>query len=69
MTKKNFIALAKYIMDTKEYCEPFTVAQVHHLANFCHAQNLRFNRERWIAYIGGICGPNGGKFKTPKVAA
>lgn len=31
------------------------------LADFCQAQNPRFNRERWLAYIAGTCGPNGGR--------
>lgn len=30
------------------------------LADFCVIQNPRFNRERWLAYIAGECGPNGG---------
>ena len=30
------------------------------LADFCQSQNPRFNRARWIAYINGECGPNGG---------
>lgn len=38
----------------------FTI-MVQHLADFCAAQNPHFNRERWIAYIAGECGPNGGK--------
>ena len=31
------------------------------LADFCQSQNSRFDRERWLAYIAGGCGPNGGK--------
>lgn len=31
------------------------------LADFCKSQNGNFNRARWIAYINGECGPNGGK--------
>ena len=31
--------------------------------DFCAAQNLAFNRERWLAYTAGDCGPNGGKRK------
>ena len=60
MSKKNFIALADYLRDTKHYCEPFTAAQIEHLANFCHAQNPNFKKERWISYIKNECGPNGG---------
>ena len=34
------------------------------LADFCAAQNPAFNRERWLAYIAGDCGSNGGKRKA-----
>lgn len=61
MSKKHFIALAEYLRDTKQYCEAFTPAQLEHLANFCHAQNGNFNRERWLGYIAGENGPSGGK--------
>ena len=60
MSKKHFIALADYLRDTQGYCEAFTPAQVEHLANFCHAQNSAFNRQRWLDYIAGKCGKNGG---------
>lgn len=63
MFKKHFIALAEYIRDSKPYCEPFTQAQIEHLANFCHAQNSDFKRERWIGYIRGENGKNGGAVK------
>jgi hypothetical protein len=29
-------------------------------ADFCQSTNPRFNRERWLAYIAGECGPNDG---------
>ena len=60
MSKNHFISLADYIRDTKHYCEPFTQDQIKHLADFCHAQNSAFKRERWIDYIQGKCGKNGG---------
>jgi hypothetical protein len=60
MSKKHFIALAQYIADTKHYCEPFTAKQIEHLANFCHAQNPYFKKDRWVSFIAGTCGPNGG---------
>jgi hypothetical protein len=34
---------------------------VNQLAQFCQAQNGNFNRERWLAYVAGTVGPNGGK--------
>ena len=64
MTKKDFIALAEYLRDTKGYCEPFTPSQLEHLANFCHSRNWAFKRERWMSYIAGECGPNGGTIRT-----
>lgn len=60
MTKKHFIALANHI---KANPETYTVTTVHALADFCQSQNPNFNRQLWIAYIGGICGPNGGAVK------
>lgn len=61
MTKRNFIRLADYLKDTKQYCEAFTPAQLQHLADFCHEQNPNFKRERWLDYIADKCGPNGGQ--------
>ncbi|MFL6437725.1 MAG: hypothetical protein ACJ71Q_09110 [Terriglobales bacterium] len=61
MSKKHFIALAEYLRDTCGYCEPFTRKQIEHLASFCHAQNSNFKRERWVGYIKGENGKNGGK--------
>ena len=34
---------------------------VQHLADFCQSQNGQFKRDRWLQYINGECGPNGGK--------
>jgi len=71
MTKKHFIALADKIRDTRidsramdvvsNHCESFTLKQLEHLANFCAEQNPNFNRERWLGYIAGTNGKNGGK--------
>lgn len=64
MTKQHFIKLAEYIRDTDGYCEPFTEAQIEHLANFCHSTNPAFKRGRWKEYIARRCGPNGGTIKN-----
>ena len=64
MSKKHFIKLAEYLMDTENYCEPFTQKQIEHLANFCHSVNPNFKRDRWLDYIAGNCGPNGGARKS-----
>lgn len=61
MSKKHFIALADAIRDYEKWNEPhFTTQQIDMLARFCKQQNSQFNRERWIDYIAGKCGPNGG---------
>jgi len=69
MTKKHFIELANRI---KAFNEPlkdpvrplagnFTPNQIFMLADFCESQNPRFDRQLWLDYIAGRCGPNGGK--------
>jgi len=60
MSKKHFIALADAI---RLAAVPFLDAQIEELADFCQSQNNQFNRERWLDYIAGKCGPNGGKVK------
>lgn len=70
MTKKNFIALADAIKDRRlseraidvcsNFAEPFTSKQLELLANFCREQNPAFARERWLGYIAGTNGKNGG---------
>ncbi len=59
MSKKHFIRLADII----KYSGVFGTAQIEELAAFCQGTNPRFKRDRWIAYIKGECGPNGGKVK------
>lgn len=68
MTKKNFIALANCIISANSQCSAyvqdhlrFSDNQISRLADFCQSQNPNFNCERWISYIAGECGPNGGK--------
>ena len=69
MTKKHFIALADTLKAERpqdHWC-PNKKAQWENdckaIANFCAAQNPNFNRERWLDYIDGKCGPSGGKVK------
>ena len=56
MTKKTFIALAEAVRSNGS----FTQAQIEVLADFCQSQNPRFMRGRWIGYIKGENGSNGG---------
>jgi hypothetical protein len=69
MTKKHFVSLANVLKDEASRGRSFTDWQIDLLADFCQHQNSRFNRERWIAYIKGECGKNGGKVKYQAVTA
>lgn len=70
MSKKDFIALADFVrwhndsMVGKEL--PFTATHLDTLAQFCETQSERFKRDRWLGYIAGECGPNGGDVKKRK---
>ena len=67
MTKQHFIALADTIIASgpadRSAHGAFSPSAILLLADFCAAQNPAFNRERWLAYVAGECGPNGGKRK------
>lgn len=69
MTKKHFIALAdairKFNLTAKEngFGIGFTAMQTDALADFCASQNRHFKRERWLGYIAGTNGKNGGKVR------
>lgn len=68
MTKQHFIALADHIRwfndrQPENSGSGFTMEQIESLADFCKQQNYNFKRERWIDYILGECGPNGGSIK------
>lgn len=65
MTKKHFIALADRINETKDIVK-FSTFHLGVLADFCKSQNPHFNEERWLSYIAGECGPNGGTIKPPR---
>jgi hypothetical protein len=71
MSKKHFIKLAdanrRYNANTfpagANTVSPlqFGHTQILALADFCQEQNSNFNRERWLDYIAGNCGPSGGR--------
>lgn len=62
MTKKHFIALADMIRDQNRFGPVlFDRTHLEMMAAFCRMQNPLFNRERWLAYIAGECGPGGGR--------
>jgi hypothetical protein len=39
----------------------FSEDHLQTLADFCKSQNPSFDREKWLGYINGDNGPNGGK--------
>jgi len=60
MTKQHFIRLADMIRNQNATDARFTQEQINALADFLASENPRFNRGRWLAYVAGECGPNGG---------
>lgn len=62
MTKKHFIALADAIRNSPDV--EFADEHLAVLAGFCRRVNPAFNRERWLNYIKGHCGPNGGVIQS-----
>ena len=64
MSKKDFIALADAVRIHLKYpASPFGDGWIDMLADFCKSRNSRFLRDRWVGYIRGENGPNGGKVK------
>ena len=64
MTKKDYIAIAQKM----RFTEPQGIERHYQwsddiaaLADLFEADNPRFLRQRWLDYIAGRCGPNGGK--------
>ena len=64
MTKKHFIAIADAIrehnMKISTQDKPFEWEHLATLADVFKRLNSDFMKERWIAYVNGQCGPNGG---------
>jgi len=77
MSKKDFIALADMIIrnnrmadsgeidyDLGRVPERFNFSHIIALADHCKANNRNFMRDRWLDYIAGKCGKNGGAVKA-----
>jgi len=71
MSKKHFIELADKIRwaNLHKGHEVFSQEAIEYLASFCASQNPMFNKSRWLAYIAGECGPNGGAVKKELATA
>lgn len=74
MSKKDFIALADALKTSKpvKVSSRYTLAEFEMMlsqwhsdcltvADACKAASSTFKRDRWLSYIAGECGPNGGK--------
>lgn len=69
MSKKHFIELANILRDSRPTgdlvahnpARTMWETMRDELADFCKAQNGAFNRQWWLDYINGNCGPSGGK--------
>lgn len=73
MSKQDFVALADAVkrdlcgfrmVYDKDTSDVSVQKVVEMLADFCKQQNSNFMRQRWIDYIAGKCGKNGGAIKT-----
>jgi len=64
MSKKHFIMLADVIKDSRNESYKFSESQIEILSRFCQSQNSNFKADRWISYIKGECGQNGGNVKS-----
>lgn len=76
MTKRHFIAIADVLRDlnpglclsghgpkVEDGREMQHNDTIEALASFCSRQNPQFDRSRWLGYIAGTNGPNGGTAK------
>ena len=61
MTKKHLIELADMIQARQWQNRKEAGLFIHDLADFCESVSPKFKRQRWLDYIAGKCGPNGGK--------
>ena len=67
MSKKQLVALADVIIASAPKDNSaqgaFSRSAILELADFCESQNPNFMRQRWLDYIEGKSGKNGGKVK------
>lgn len=65
-SKKDFIAIADHIKHHNRIAAPenhFNDVHIHSLADHLATTNPRFNRSRWLGYVKGENGSNGGAVK------
>jgi hypothetical protein len=67
MSKRDFVALGdavRGLVTSDDGSSVEMAAVVETLADFCQSTNPRFKRDRWLSYIAGECGPNGGRLAS-----
>ena len=64
MAKEHFISLADLIKARQWQDRDGAGLFIHDLADFLESEYPLFKRDRWLAYLAGECGPNGGPVKT-----
>lgn len=61
LTKKHFISLADALRECQSAMLPGIPEHVlDALCRWMSRENPNFNRHRWLGYLRGECGPNGG---------
>lgn len=65
MSKKDFIALADALRAGLRGEKGIAEA----VADACEASNPLFKRDRWLSYLAGECGPDGGEGKRARKGA
>jgi len=69
MSKRDFVKLADALRAERpgDNWNPNKRVQweldIKAIANVCAESNPRFKRERWMSYVNGECGPNGGELR------
>ncbi len=69
MTKKDFVAIADAFRASRtantwlEANDQWS-KDVNAVASVLATTNPRFNQARWLDYVNGLCGPNGGAVKA-----
>jgi hypothetical protein len=63
ITKKELIAIGGFMKEKVGTPDQFTIQQVHDMATFLRTRNQRFDRAKWIGFVTGANGPNGGKIR------
>jgi hypothetical protein len=62
MRKKELIAFGHWLRENR-VAFGFSVSQIEWIADYLSTRNARFHRERWVGFVYGRNGPNGGRVR------